>query len=157
MSNEASQEMTLQQWVDRLGPNHRASKELLELQQQAKEHVTELQERCNELLSERRGIRYLVHDFHTKFGYPVHTVPHVPAPAAVRFRLKLISEEFFELLDATLGEYSVEPWQRQSAEAKVKGLIDRAPVVVDMLELTDAMADLDYVVEGTRLTFGIDG
>jgi hypothetical protein len=36
-------------------------------------------------------------------------------------------------------------------------LIRTCPVRVDMVELADGFADLDYVVEGARLEFGIHG
>jgi hypothetical protein len=75
----------------------------------------------------------------------------------VRLRLRLIAEEFFELLDAALGEYKPEPWRFDAARAAVADIVNDTPIAVDLPELADALADLDYVVEGTRLEFGIDG
>ena len=125
-----------------------------------REQSRALQARCSELLSQRRGIRYLVHDFHSRFGYAVHETPHVPEDDIVRFRLALIAEEFFELLEASV----VDPGGIALAQSLIsKALngerygIPLAKVAVDLPEFTDAMADLDYVVEGTRLAFGIDG
>jgi predicted HAD superfamily Cof-like phosphohydrolase len=125
-----------------------------------KEHVTQLQKRSNVLLAQRRGIRYLVHDFHSKFGYPVCTVPHVPDDDVVRFRLALIAEEFIELLEASIVDNGALTLAKSFVMKSIRGEQDGvppAPVMVDLAELADAMADLDYVVEGTRLTFGIDG
>jgi len=108
-----------------------------------------------------------VQAFHTRFDQPVRTTPAVPPDAEVRFRLRLIAEEFFELLEAALD---LNPDRSgglvagyRDAVDDIKAAIDgpypyrRLPVKVDLPEFADAMTDLDYVVEGTRAYFGIDG
>ena len=39
----------------------------------------------------------------------------------------------------------------------IHALRDVAPECANLVELVDALADLDYVVEGTRIEFGING
>ena len=100
-----------------------------------------------------------VRAFHARFGHPVADAPTVPSKEQVQFRLKLIAEEFFELLAAC------EIWPRMHVddeEIVVCELIKDAIVGdfsghVDLPEFVDAMADLDYVVEGTRVVFGVLG
>lgn len=92
--------------------------------------------------------------FHKRFGQSIGKKPHVPDENTIRFRLSLIAEEFCELLDAandpTMGCYIDEV--REAIKKVLK-----YPAVVDLSDFVDAMADLDYVVEGTRITFGVDG
>lgn len=121
------------------------------------EHVTQLQVRCNELLAERRGIRYQVHEFHHAMNQPVLDHPQVPSDARVRLRLRLIAEEFVELLGAAIGPWKPEPWLLDQVKERLDRLIEMSPIDVDLIDLADACADLDYVVEGTRLEHGIDG
>lgn len=122
-----------------------------------RKQVTRLQERCNELLSERRGIGYQVHEFHFAFGQPVLKTPQIPRDPRVKLRMRLITEEFFELLFATLGESIEEKWLFKDALKRTMRFVEMSPVEVSLTDLADACADLDYVVEGTRLEFGITG
>ncbi|MEE9395155.1 MAG: hypothetical protein V3W41_21910 [Planctomycetota bacterium] len=131
-----------------------------QLMTELREQNQRLQERCAELLRERRGIRYLVHEFHAKFGYPVRDSPRVPSDEDVRFRLTLIAEEFFELMQAALvdsGGIALAERMLAKAIRGEQGGLPPATVEVNLDEFADALADMDYVVEGTRLTCGIDG
>lgn len=88
--------------------------------------------------------------FHKAFGQPILDKPQVPDDARVRLRLKLIADEFFELLDACNLPYTDS--MRETFDANIS-----FPTKVDLPQMADALADLDYVVEGTRLEFGING
>ena len=103
-------------------------------------------------------LREQVRAFHVAMGMPGQgeVGPHVPDPERVRLRAKLISEEFFEVLQAMFNEERFED-QFAEAYAMVETIIIQAPVCVDMPSLADGFGDLDYVVEGSRLEFGIDG
>lgn len=95
--------------------------------------------------------------FHRAFDVPILHKPQVPDIERVRLRLRLIAEEFFELLDACDspdldGEAAID-----RARIAVRSFIDYIALDVDLEMLADSLADLDYVVEGTRLEFGIDG
>lgn len=100
------------------------------------------------------ALRSQVAEFHKAFGVPDATTPAVPSDERVRLRLRLVAEEFFELLAASsaLTRYDLE-----SIEEGVREFIDDTGTVVDLPAFADALADLDYVIEGTRLEFGIDG
>jgi predicted HAD superfamily Cof-like phosphohydrolase len=89
--------------------------------------------------------------FHRRFGQSIGETPHVPDEKTVRFRLSLIAEEFFELLGAASPGA---PTLRQSV---FQALIEKAPINVDLPALIDALADLDYVIEGFRITLGVNG
>lgn len=91
-----------------------------------------------------------VRAFHRRFGHDVREVPAVPNEETMRFRLKLIAEEFLEALDACgIREGNIEAILRET--------IANAPIDVDLPALIDALGDLDYVVEGTRAVCGVDG
>lgn len=106
------------------------------------------------------SIRQQVEPFHRAFGQPVLTHPQFPDFDRFQLRLRLISEEFFELLAAcnknNPDQDSVQKWM-QEAHDLVHALRDGAPKDADIVDVTDALADLDYVIEGTRLAFGING
>lgn len=103
-------------------------------------------------------LRSQVRAFHEAFGVPVLTRPQVPSDDRVRLRLRLVAEEFCELLDACLdctgGTHAA---RNNLIRESLQRLIAKAPVDVMLEEAADALGDLDYVVEGTRAEFGIDG
>lgn len=96
--------------------------------------------------------------FHRAYGQPVCDVPKVPADDRVRLRLRLIAEEFFELLESAS---SVADSSLLNMLGDVKRntayWINNVMIHVDLPEFVDALADLDYVIEGSRLEFGVDG
>lgn len=109
---------------------------------------------------DREDIQDAVSAFHEKFGYPVRTTPTVPDDTEVRFRLLLVAEEFFEMLDASLKDHGSVALAKSFVRKAIVGEEDGigpCKIKIDMVEFTDALTDLDYVIEGTRLTFGIDG
>ena len=92
-----------------------------------------------------------VREFHRAMGQPIRETPGPIPDERVRFRLRLIAEGFFEVLEACgfLGTDEV--------ENALWPLLDRDPVKVNLPMLADALGDLDYVVEGARVEWGIDG
>ena len=97
-----------------------------------------------------------VREFQAMVGRPSPTSPCVPPDDAVRLRLKLIAEEFFELLrDATGGSGRMD---MDRARALVWRIIENpASIDVNLPAFVDALADLDYVIEGTRQECGVNG
>jgi predicted HAD superfamily Cof-like phosphohydrolase len=93
--------------------------------------------------------------------------PSIPSVEIVRLRLRLITEEYFEALDSILSapdndedstfqDYGYN--RLEGAKATIANTINQwGGNAVDLVGLADALADLDYVVEGTRIAFGIDG
>jgi hypothetical protein len=97
-------------------------------------------------------IRDLVRAFHEAFQPEQGTGtdhPHVPDEASVRLRLRLVFEEAFELLKACTAK-------TLHFEDEVMSFIQEARMVVDIVEVADALADLAYVIEGANLAYGID-
>lgn len=91
-----------------------------------------------------------VSEFMIAFGQDVMDTPGVPDQSIVRLRLRLIAEECMELMEAAGVDIT-------ELEPAIMAAIGRRKEQVDLVELADACADLDYVCEGTRLAFGIDG
>ena len=105
-------------------------------------------------------IREQVTEFHRAMGQPIADKPAIPSDERVRLRLRLIAEEFCELLDSCLGKPSAfdhEAWQYWNYMGCFAEYINKAPVHVSLYGATDALADLAYVIEGTNLEFGING
>jgi predicted HAD superfamily Cof-like phosphohydrolase len=101
-------------------------------------------------------------EFHRQFDHPIADSPTIPSDDRVRFRARFIFEELRETIQAMFdGESPVgdglarDKWH--VAAAAMKDIIDHAAVKVDLAEVVDGLADLDYVVEGTRIEFGING
>ena len=102
------------------------------------------------------SIQEQVIEFHNAAGTPVLERPQVPDDTRVKLRAKLIAEEMFEILESL---YPGEGPSHDIGEAKraISNLIEFWSPAVNLVELADALADTDYVVEGTRLEFGING
>ena len=101
-----------------------------------------------------------VHAFHVAMGVPVAERPTVIPEERVRLRAALIAEEFVETMAALFKPEmvdSVDIGIIAHIRSVLQFAVSHATVRVDMVELADGLADLDYVVEGTRLEFGIDG
>ena len=70
-----------------------------------------------------------VAEFHTAFKVPVENAPIIPSKERCELRIKLIQEELNELKQAIADN--------------------------DMIEVMDALTDIEYVVLGTVLEFGL--
>lgn len=93
-----------------------------------------------------------VAEFHTTFGAPVRTgTPTLDVgDDQIALRLSLIMEEVAELWDALYGTRAGEVIRTATEEALT--LDDGAR---DLVETADALGDIDYVLAGTALVFGI--
>lgn len=89
--------------------------------------------------------------FHRAFDLPVAAEPCVPVDDRVRFRARLIAEEFFETMRALFGD----GMYMAAAEGHIATAIDCSTVTVDLPEFVDGLADLEYVCEGAFLEFGV--
>jgi predicted HAD superfamily Cof-like phosphohydrolase len=105
-------------------------------------------------------LREQVTEFHKAMDLPTRGTPTLIPDDRVRLRAALIAEEFFEVMEAMFGPVlgdetdSADIFEEKSRALR---LIQRSSVAVDMPLFADGLADLDYVVEGTRLEFGLDG
>ena len=95
-----------------------------------------------------------VAEFMRLFDQTIEPAPTVPSRQAIALRARLIVEETFELLEALYGaglpEWSI-------AQKLVGDVVFTRDPRVDLAAFAGACGDLDYVVEGARLAFGIDG
>ncbi len=116
-----------------------------------REQVTELQAQMTRMTEERRSddLHCQVYAFHTKMGIPTNSVPRVPDDKRVKLRLVLSAEEFFEQLCACF------PFNR-TLEAAVIDEIRYAKLSVNLPELVDSWADMNYIHQGSALEFGVD-
>jgi predicted HAD superfamily Cof-like phosphohydrolase len=107
-----------------------------------------------------KTLREQVTEFHLAMGQPVRTVPSLIVEERVRLRAALIAEEAFEVLEALLdvrGNPTNASVEFRTLKFATMRAIQTTPVDVNMADLADGLADLDYVVEGARVEFGIDG
>lgn len=100
-------------------------------------------------------LREQVSALHRAIGHPIAESPKVPTDDRVRLRLRLIVEEMFEALEAAFRS-PIDQKLVTAAALLVEAILQSRPDV-DLPALADAFADIDYVVEGARLEFGIDG
>lgn len=95
----------------------------------------------------------MVREFHEAFDHPVRTGVNADVPEKI-LRMNLIEEEVRELGEA-LGLYR--DWDGLWQEATGMINLPSGKVVgeVDTVEVADALADIDYVVQGAALVFGL--
>lgn len=113
--------------------------------------VTELQETMTRMTEERRAddLHCQVYAFHQKMGIPTSTVPRVPDDKRVKLRLVLSAEEFFEQLCACFAF-------NRTLEAAVIDEIRYAKLNVNLPELVDSWADMNFVHQGSAIEFGLN-
>src|ERR1700733_587524 len=70
-----------------------------------------------------------VAEFHTTFKHPIVAMPAIPSPERCKLRIELLAEELKELQQAVNDN--------------------------DMVEIADALCDLQYVLSGAVLEFGL--
>lgn len=126
--------------------------------------VAQLQTRGTELVEERRRIdrQQMVRQFFRVADQEMPERPAPPATGVIRFRLRLIGEEFIELFQACFKDSHYYDDNDKPCDyidemrAAIVACIERAIVGVDMPAFVDATVDLDYVVEGARIAFGVN-
>jgi predicted HAD superfamily Cof-like phosphohydrolase len=97
-----------------------------------------------------------VREFHKTFGAAAREKPSSVTPEEVRLRAKLIMEEAIEIVEAMgAGALSVDSL-RKEASLCVSTIMSGGRGY-SLVDVAVGLADLDYVVEGARLVFGIDG
>jgi predicted HAD superfamily Cof-like phosphohydrolase len=102
-----------------------------------------------------RSIQAQVIAFHRACDHPIREVPTADIPVErVRLRLLLALEEVLEFGEALYGVGC--PEFRMCFDI-VSNLTKQRTPRVDLGKVADALGDIDYVVEGARLEFGIDG
>lgn len=104
-------------------------------------------------------------EFSQMIGAFIQFEPKEPPDDVMRLRLRLVLEEAFELLAASCQKGAQcsstgSLWEDRIEEFRAHlfdRIIEKMPIGIDMVACTDACADIDYVVEGTRLALGVQG
>lgn len=111
-------------------------------------------------------LREQVMAFHRAMGQAIATTPAERSDAITNLRLKLVIEEAFEFAISCYQALTPGRTQKELAEPILDLLNLKRQTMrvfkqyrpsVSLPEMADALADLDYVIEGTRIQFGIDG
>ena len=98
-----------------------------------------------------------VAEFHRAFSLPVESRPVVPDDATIRLRLALLLEEFHELAEATCQQPDADQQTFLDTLARAREQLGSLKAFhVDMVEVADALTDINYVTYGAGHTFGID-
>jgi predicted HAD superfamily Cof-like phosphohydrolase len=98
-------------------------------------------------------LRSNVREFHrVVVGGELPTSLGVPAESIARRRMRLIAEEFFEVLRSVFGPEAT----LAVCEEKIEEVIKSHPLHVNLAAFAQELADLEYVCEGAFLGFGID-
>ncbi len=91
-----------------------------------------------------------VDEFHRTFGAPVLDAPAVPSHERIQLRLSLILEELHELAVASGAEATfIDMLQSKVAKGPT------APAPPDLTECMDALCDLQVVLNGSILEYGL--
>lgn len=152
-------------------PRHLLEEEierLRKLNAQLNENLSSVQARCTELLEENRDLRAgtideQVREFHDVMGIENRTTLGVPSDDVIRLRMRLVIEEAFEFVEACVssspsryaGVLDDKRAVREVLEMLLDAISNSVELDPDIVEIADALADLDYVVAGTRLAYGI--
>lgn len=98
-----------------------------------------------------------VKEFHNAFGHPIEARPTVPSEKTRLLRFRLIFEELMEFGRA-IGIQGLTDGTQAEFEAHLKESLDEFRInrdaAVSLADAADALADLDYVVQGSNLVFG---
>lgn len=141
---------------DELGGGSRSNPSSIRLSVADLLHVCDENERLTKQVAElqrsmtamvEKSLPRRVRAFHEKFGHPVRHTPTVPSEEEVRFRIRLITEEYLEFLTACVDVELI-------GAKKFRSIIGDVPIKVNLVDAYDALLDLAYVIEGTHATFG---
>jgi len=140
--------------------------DLLTTREFLRAQVNELQCSHNAVVEQRRRTtRARVREFFTVMGQELPERVSVPDDKTVQLRAKLVVEETLELVESLIADdwkpgvcsvlspFETTKWLRDA----LNRLLVEAELSVDLPAFADACTDIDYVVEGARLAFGIDG
>lgn len=115
----------------------------------------ELQAANTRLVEQKLSRR--VRSFMTEIKQEVKHRPAVPEAKVVKLRLRLITEEFHELLAACCDTDETVVGRLEQAEELVLSAIADMEPTVELAAAADALSDLRVVIVGTDAAFGING
>ena len=91
-----------------------------------------------------------VSEFHKTFGAPVLNTPQIPDESRVRLRLALILEELSEFAEASGAAGIFNEMMKDKVAA-----YEAQPEVKDTAEALDALCDLQVVLNGSTIEYGL--
>ena len=108
-----------------------------------------------------RGASKALRQMMTAASQTINNSPTVPSDKDIHLRNQLITEEVLEFLTATLGNTpeardTLVKMEQVLSELKAMSSNDVKVVNVDMLEVVDALVDIEVINIGTALTYGIN-
>lgn len=119
--------------------------------------VTELQtDRSMAVEHYRAADLYVqVREFRAMAGLPIGVTCKLPSEERLRANLRLVTEEYVEVLEAC----GLPPENAKALRDSLGMVCDSqtSPALVDMPKLADGLGDLDFVNEGFRQEVGIPG
>lgn len=131
---------------------------LLERERHLSRQVTELQLANNALVEERRAydLTNQVRELFTVVLPDQERLdrPGIPTDATMRFRMRLIAEEFVEMLRAVFGRNAIATIDRIALH--IEQLIEQCRRDMNFPEFIDALGDLKVVIEGAFVACGVD-
>ena len=108
-----------------------------------------------------RGASKALRQMMTAASQTINNSPTVPSDKDVHLRNQLITEEVLEFLTATLGntpeaQGTLEKMGQALSDLKLMSANNVKVVDIDMLEVVDALVDIEVINIGTALTYGIN-
>lgn len=101
-------------------------------------------------LGDSRDPEQLVRTFHETYGLPIQTDGPRADRDRIFMRMRLVAEEFSELVGASFGAEA-----RNRMEEAYRDAVARDDHTRDTVEVADALGDLVYVIYGMALELGI--
>ena len=98
-----------------------------------------------------------VKEFHDVFGHANPGALAEPDADSIKLRLKLILEEFIELVEATTAD-TMASFSVKTLLGEADDFIDRLSDVdidINHVEIADALGDIKYVTDGAAIVYGI--
>lgn len=109
----------------------------------------------NKWADRKTALRGQVRDFMRAADQYMPEVPWVPEEAVVKLRVKMVLEEVVEMIESC---YDLEQYTTIREDLRsIQYDLECIETNVDLVDLADSLADIDYVVEGMRNSFGING
>lgn len=121
------------------------------------EQCTALQNANTAMVNDRRAndLTLQVTEFHNAFGYPVRHKLTTPTKEEAALRLRLVTEEYIELIEAHGAPIALCNALKRHVESWINWQLGGPGFDIDLVEVADALGDIDFVNQGTRLTYGI--
>ncbi len=108
-------------------------------------------------MTKKTGFEH-VQEFHETFGHPIYREPNIPDAKDIKLRLALILEEFTELTDACVNDSKNAKQLLTTLDQAMNEVraLNETDLDVNVVEVADALTDINYVTYGAGHCFGVD-